>query len=352
MSSQLRLAVDAMGGDLGPRSVVPACIRFLQHFPKAQLKLFGPRAELQALVQQELQLHRRRITRRLEIVHCEQIITQECNPLQAVRHKRDSTMAMALKSVASGEAQAAVTSGNTGALLALSRSILGNIQGVRKPALGKSVPSGMGSCYLLDLGANVDCSAEDLLQFARMGIEAQRIHTARKSVKDIRVALLNIGAEAHKGSAEIRRAAELLHADPGVNYVGFVEGHDIFAGSVDVVVCDGLMGNVAMKSAEGVIRLMGQKAFTIEKRGCFKRFFGQLAIKLLRKWRTQVEPARYNGASFVGVKGNVIKSHGGASSEAFYRAMVTAKECADADLAARVDAAMAQSGERRSMDEG
>ncbi len=337
-----------MGGDLGPRSVVPACIRFLQNFPNAQLKLFGPRAQLETLI---LEFHKTRFSNRLEIVDCTQVVTQECNPLQAVRRKRGSTMAEALKAVASGDAQAMVTSGNTGALLALSRSILGNIDGVRKPALGKSVPSGHGSCYLLDLGANVGCSAEDLLQFARMGIEAQHIHTAipRESIE---VALLNIGSEAHKGTAEIRRASELLEADPEVNYVGFVEGHDIFTGSVDVVVCDGLMGNVAMKSAEGVIRLMGQKAFTIEKKGCFKRFFGQLAIKLLRKWRTQVEPARYNGASFVGVKGNVIKSHGGASSEAFYRAMVTAKECADANLAAKVGAAMAQAGERNSKEMG
>ncbi|GAA5442668.1 phosphate acyltransferase [Microbulbifer sp. NBRC 101763] len=337
-----------MGGDLGPRSVVPACIRFLQNFPNAQLKLFGPRAQLETLI---LEFHKTRFSNRLEIVDCAQVVTQECNPLQAVRRKRGSTMAEALKAVASGDAQAMVTSGNTGALLALSRSILGNIDGVRKPALGKSVPSGHGSCYLLDLGANVGCSAEDLLQFARMGIEAQHIHTAipRESIE---VALLNIGSEAHKGTAEIRRASELLEADPEVNYVGFVEGHDIFTGSVDVVVCDGLMGNVAMKSAEGVIRLMGQKAFTIEKKGCFKRFFGQLAIKLLRKWRTQVEPARYNGASFVGVKGNVIKSHGGASSEAFYRAMVTAKECADANLAAKVGAAMAQAGERNSKEMG
>ncbi|MFA0811466.1 phosphate acyltransferase PlsX [Microbulbifer epialgicus] len=348
MSSQLRLAVDAMGGDLGPRSVVPACVRFLRNFPNAQLKLFGPRAQLETLV---LEFYSPRFSDRLEIVDCTQVVTQECNPLQAVRRKRNSTMAEALKAVADGDAQAMVTSGNTGALLALSRSILGNIDGVRKPALGKSVPSGHGSCYLLDLGANVGCTAEDLLQFARMGIEAQYIHTAipRESIE---VALLNIGSEAHKGTAEIRRAAELLEADPEINYVGFVEGHDIFTGSVDVVVCDGLMGNVAMKSAEGVIRLMGQKAFTIEKKGCFKRYFGQLAIKLLRKWRTQVEPARYNGASFVGVKGNVIKSHGGASSEAFYRAMVTAKECADANLAARVDAAMAQTGERNSKEMG
>ncbi len=325
-----------MGGDLGPRSVVPACVRFLKRFPEAELKLFGPRAQLQTLIDEECQPQ---LAIRLDLVPCEQVITQNCNPLQAVRHKRESSMALALKAVARGEVQAMVTSGNTGALLALSRSILGNIEGVRKPALGKSLPTEKGSCFLLDLGANIDCSAEDLLQFARMGIEAQRVHTGKRNLE---VALLNIGAEAHKGTEEIRRAAGLFEADPKIHYAGFVEGHDIFTGVVDVVVCDGLMGNVAMKSAEGVIRLMGQKAFTIEKKGAFKRFFGQLAIKLLRKWRTQVEPARYNGASFLGVKGNVIKSHGGASSEAFYRAMITAKECAEADLAARVGRAMAQ----------
>lgn len=325
-----------MGGDLGPRSVVPACARFLQRFPQGSLLLFGPCAELQPLLDEYLPAPLRD---RLQLAACEQVITQSCNPVQALRHKRDSSMAMALQALARGEVQAVVSSGNTGALLALARNVLGTVEGVRRPALGKSLPAENGSCYLLDLGANVDCSAEDLVQFAHMGVEAQRVN-AEKS--DLKVALLNIGAEPHKGTEEIRRAAELLEADPAINYAGFVEGHDIFTGVVDVVVCDGLLGNVAMKSAEGVIRLMGQKTFTIEKKGAFKRFFGQLAIKLLRKWRTQVEPARYNGASFLGVKGNVIKSHGGASDEAFYRAMITAKQCAEADLATRVERAMAQ----------
>ncbi|WP_345780062.1 phosphate acyltransferase PlsX [Microbulbifer litoralis] len=329
--------MDAMGGDLGPRSVVPACTRFLQRFPHAELMLFGPRTQLQDLIDRERR--HRHIGERLQIASCEQVVTQSCNPVQALRHKRDSSMAMALKAVAAGGADAMVTSGNTGALFALSRSILGTLEGVRRPALGKSLPTESGSCFLLDLGANIGCSAEDLLQFARMGLEAQRVHIGRR---DLRVALLNIGAEAHKGTEEIRRAAELFEAAPDIDYAGFVEGHDIFTGVVDVVVCDGLMGNVAMKSAEGVIRLMGQKAFTIEQKGPFKRLFGQMAIKLLRKWRTQVEPARYNGASFLGVQGNVIKSHGGASSEAFYRAMITAKECAEADLAARLARAMAR----------
>ncbi|WP_237065108.1 phosphate acyltransferase PlsX [Microbulbifer guangxiensis] len=335
MSSQLRLAVDAMGGDLGPRSVVPACIRFLRRFPLASLKLYGPPAQLQDLLNE---FNFSPVADRLEVVPCEQVVTQQCNPVHALRRKRESSMACALQAVADGEADAVVTSGNTGALLALSRSILGTIEGVRRPALGKSLPAESGSCFLLDLGANIDCSAEDLVQFARMGIEAQRVHTGKREMK---VALLNIGAEAHKGTEEIRRAAELFQADPGIGYFGFVEGHDIFTGVADVVVCDGLMGNVAMKSAEGVIRLMGQKAFTFERKGPIQRFFGQLAIKLLRKWRTQVEPARYNGASFLGVKGNVIKSHGGASSEAFYRAMITAKECAEADLATRLSRALA-----------
>jgi glycerol-3-phosphate acyltransferase PlsX len=301
------------------------------------LQLFGPREELQPIFD-ELNPPTP-LRNRLHLVWCEQVITQDCNPVQALRHKRESSMAMALQALARGEVQAVVSSGNTGALLALGRNILGTLEGVRRPALGKSLPAESGSCYLLDLGANIDCSAEDLLLFARMGVEAQRVHADKC---DLKVALLNIGAEAHKGTEEIRRAASLLEADPTINYVGFVEGHDIFTGEVDVVVCDGLMGNVAMKSAEGVIRLMGQKAFTFEKKSAFKRYFGQLAIKLLRKWRTQVEPGRYNGASFLGLKGNVIKSHGGASSEAFYRAMITAKECAEADLAGRLGRALDQ----------
>nr|WP_305121495.1 phosphate acyltransferase PlsX [Microbulbifer elongatus] len=334
------MAVDAMGGDLGPRSVVPACSRFLIRYPRAELKLFGPRSELQSLLINEPPS----VRERLEVVDCAQVITQGCNPVQALRHKRESSMARALQSVSAGESGAMVTSGNTGALLALGRSILGTVEGVKRPALGKSLPTADGSCFLLDLGANIDCSAEDLLQFARMGIEAQRVFAGKDALT---VALLNIGAEEHKGTEEIRRAGQLMQADPAINYVGFVEGHDIFTGVVDVVVCNGLMGNVAMKSAEGVIRLIGQKSFTIDKKAPIKRFFGQLAINLLRKWRSQLEPGRYNGASFLGLKGNVIKSHGGASSEAFYRAMLTAKECADSDLAHLVGDAMAFQAQRQ-----
>ncbi len=323
-----------MGGDLGPRSVVPACVRFLTRFPQAELQLFGPRSQLQSLLINQPPAFRER----MEVVDCEQVISQSCNPVHALRHMRESSMARALQSVGDGTCAAMVTSGNTGALLALGRSILGTVEGVRRPALGKSLPTADGSCFLLDLGANIDCSAEDLVQFARMGVEAQRVFSGRESLT---VALLNIGAEEHKGTEEIRRAGRLLGSDPSMNYVGFVEGHDIFAGVVDVVVCNGLMGNVAMKSAEGVIRLIGQKTFTIDKKAPIKRFFGQLAIKLLRKWRAQLEPGRYNGASFLGLEGNVIKSHGGASSEAFYRALLTARECAIADLAQRLGKSMA-----------
>ncbi|WP_275078294.1 phosphate acyltransferase PlsX [Microbulbifer mangrovi] len=332
--------MDAMGGDLGPRSVVPACSRFLIRYPKAELKLFGPRSQLQSLLIKEPPS----VRERLEVVDCAQVITQGCNPVQALRRKRESSMARALQAVADGECSAMVTAGNTGALLALGRSILGTVEGVRRPALGKSLPTADGSCFLLDLGANIDCSAEDLVQFARMGLEAQRVFAGKS---DLTVALLNIGAEEHKGTEEIRRAGAMLQADPSINYVGFVEGHDIFTGVVDVVVCNGLMGNVAMKSAEGVIRLIGQKTFTIDKKAPIKRFFGQLAINLLRKWRAQLEPGRYNGASFLGLEGNVIKSHGGASSEAFYRAMLTAKDCAESGLAQQIGSAMTLQAQRQ-----
>ncbi|MFV8782747.1 phosphate acyltransferase PlsX [Microbulbifer sp. SA54] len=332
--------MDAMGGDLGPRSVVPACIRFLTRYPQAELRLFGPRSQLQSLLVNQPPAFRER----MEIVDCEQVISQSCNPVHALRHKRESSMARALQAVADGSCAAMVTSGNTGALLALGRSIVGTVEGVRRPALGKSLPTADGSCFLLDLGANIDCSAEDLVQFARMGVEAQKVFSGKEHLT---VALLNIGAEEHKGTEEIRRAGKLLSADPSLDYVGFVEGHDIFAGVADVVVCNGLMGNVAMKSAEGIIRLIGQKTFTIDKKAPIKRFFGQLAIKLLRKWRAQLEPGRYNGASFLGLEGNVIKSHGGASSEAFYRALLTARDCAVADLAQRLGKSMALQAQRQ-----
>ncbi|GMG88292.1 phosphate acyltransferase PlsX [Biformimicrobium ophioploci] len=319
-----------MGGDLGPRSVVPACVRALEKFPSLELTLFGDPAEISAELHSS---HHARLT----LVECESHVTQEDAPAFALRHKRDSSMGCALQALADGRVDGMVSGGNTGALMALSCHFVGKVNGVRRPAIGKSLPTETGSCFLLDLGANIGVCAEDLLQFARMGVEAQKLYTDQRPLK---VALLNIGSEAHKGTEEIRRAAELFREAPDIEYYGFIEGHDLFTGCVDVVVCDGMLGNIAMKSAEGVIRLMGQKVFRFDQKNAFKSFFGQMAIKLLRKWRSQLEPARYNGASFLGLSGNVIKSHGGASSAAFFQAIVTAVHCAEADLAGRVDRAL------------
>ncbi|MNN23142.1 Phosphate acyltransferase [compost metagenome] len=247
-------------------------------------------------------------------------------PSQALRGKPDSSMRIALELVRDGKAQACVSAGNTGALMALSRFVLKTLPGIDRPAMVAAIPTQAGYCQLLDLGANVDCSAENLYQFAVMGsVAAQALGVHRP-----RVALLNIGTEDIKGNQQVKLAASLLQNARGLNYVGFVEGDGLYRGEADVVVCDGFVGNILLKSSEGLATMIGARIEQLFKGGVLSRAAGAVAMPLLKRLQADLAPARHNGASFLGLQGIVIKSHGSAGVQglqsAIQRALIEIQE--------------------------
>ncbi|MGA9662887.1 MAG: phosphate acyltransferase PlsX, partial [Pseudomonas alloputida] len=254
---------------------------------------------------------------RLQIVAASEVIGMDERPSQALRGKPDSSMRIALELVRDGKAQACVSAGNTGALMALSRFVLKTLPGIDRPAMVAAIPTQTGYCQLLDLGANVDCSAENLYQFAVMGsVAAQALGVHRP-----RVALLNIGTEDIKGNQQVKLAATLLQNARGLNYVGFVEGDGLYRGEADVVVCDGFVGNILLKSSEGLATMIGARIEKLFKGGAFARVAGAVAMPLLKRLQADLAPARHNGASFLGLQGIVIKSHGSAGVQGFQSAI-------------------------------
>jgi len=307
------IAIDAMGGDFGPRSIVQACIASLAATPSLHLTLVGQPSLLEELVGGQSAADRAR----LRIVAASEVIGMDQRPSQALRGKPDSSMRVALELVRDGKAQACVSAGNTGALMALSRSILKTLPGIDRPAMVAAIPTETGYCQLLDLGANVDCSAEHLYQFAVMGsVAAQALGIERP-----RVALLNVGTEDIKGNQQVRLAASLLHGARGLNYIGFVEGDGLYRGEADVVVCDGFVGNILLKSSEGLATMIGARIQALFRGGLLARAAGALAMPLLRRLQADLAPARHNGASLLGLQGIVIKSHGSAGVQGFQSAI-------------------------------
>jgi phosphate acyltransferase len=305
------IAVDAMGGDQGPAATVPAVTAFLQTHPEARVVLYG---SAQALSQV-----RPDRAGRLTLIECAQWVASGDRPAQALRHKRDSSMWQALQAVAEGRADACVSAGDTGVLMAMGIAAVGTLQGIERPAICTLLPTVAGRVCLLDLGANVDCDAGQLHQFARMG--AARLQ-AEGLGRPPRVALLNVGVEAGKGNRVVKAAAELLGADPALDYQGFVEGDRLLQGSVDLVVCDGFVGNVALKSIEGVARLLLER---LEAALRASPAWRRLAVgPLLAAALGFLDPAQYNGASLLGLRGVVVKSHGGADRKGFGHALGTA----------------------------
>jgi glycerol-3-phosphate acyltransferase PlsX len=234
-----------------------------------------------------------------------------------LRGKPDASMRVALELVRNGRAQACVSAGNTGALMALSRYVLKTLPGIDRPAMVSAIPTARGHCHLLDLGANVDCSAEHLYQFAVMGaVAAEALGVDRP-----RVALLNVGTEDIKGNQQVKLAASLLQQAQGLNYIGYIEGDGLYRGEADVVVCDGFVGNILLKSSEGLASMISARIEALFTESLGSRLVGSLAMPLLRRLRTDLAPARHNGASFLGLQGIVIKSHGSAGSEGFQSAI-------------------------------
>lgn len=310
------IAIDAMGGDLGPAAIVPAVAEFLRDHGDVGVSLVGRREELEVLTAR----HRIAGHDRLVTVEASQVVAMDELPADALRKKKDSSMRVALNLVRDDRAQACVSSGNTGALMATGRYVLKTLPGIDRPAIMSAIPAKGGHTHMLDLGANAHCTPQQLVQFAVMGtVVAGDIH----GLSNPRVGLLNIGTEEIKGNETIRLAGQLL-AQSDLNYVGFVEGHDIMSGRVDVVVTDGFTGNVALKTMEGAARLLFETAREEVAASWINRLGAVVARPLFRSIRNRVDPRRYNGASLVGLNGIVIKSHGGADALAFRNAIETA----------------------------
>ena len=302
-----------MGGDFGPRSIVQASLACLSATPSLHLALVGQPSLLETLVVGQSAADRARLT----IVPATQAIEMDERPSQALRGKPDSSMRVALELLRDGKAQACVSAGNTGALMALSRHVLKTLPGIDRPAMVAAIPTRAGYCQLLDLGANVDCSAETLFQFAVMGsVAAQALGIARP-----RVALLNVGTEEIKGNQQVKLAAKRLQETRSLNYIGFIEGDGLYRGEADVVVCDGFVGNILLKSSEGLASMIAERVEALFKKNLGSRMIGVLALPLMRRLKADLAPARHNGASFLGLQGIVVKSHGSAGVQGFQSAI-------------------------------
>lgn len=314
-----------MGGDFGPHTTVPATLDILRQQPGLRVVLFGDAQQ----IHQQLRLVSDKFPDRLEVRHSPQSVSMNDKPSFALRHKRDSSMWHAIQYVANREAAACVSSGNTGALMAMSLFQLGTLPGISRPAICARIPTACGFTYLLDMGANLECTAQQLYQF---GVIASLVASEVDANTSPALGLLNIGVESLKGRQEILDAAALLKADPDIRYIGFVEGDALFSGEADIVVCDGFSGNIALKTGEGVAKLLQKQIRGALGENIFARF-GALFLKpALGRLLRRVDPAQYNGASFLGLQGIVIKSHGGADRWAFGKAIEVAINEAERNL--------------------
>jgi glycerol-3-phosphate acyltransferase PlsX len=303
------VAIDCMGGDHGARVTVPAAVEWSRRDAGCSFVLVG----LQEQILAELQRAGATPGEKLRIRHASEVVGMDEPPANALRGKKDSSMRVAIDLVKCGEAQACVSAGNTGALMAISRFVLKTLPGIDRPAIATMLPTLKGHTHILDLGANVDCTADHLLQFGIMGSELvasveQKPHPA--------VGLLNIGEEDIKGNEVVKQAATLLRAS-GLNFHGNVEGDDIYKGTTDVVVCDGFVGNVALKTSEGLAQMLATYLREEFKKNMFTKALGLVAMPVIKSFKNRVDPRRYNGASLLGLRGIVIKSHGSADAFAF-----------------------------------
>jgi glycerol-3-phosphate acyltransferase PlsX len=310
----VRIAIDCMGGDHGLSVTIPAALAFVDHEANAEVILVGRQEDVTAALQKA----GRMADGRISVRHASEVVAMDDPVSTALRRKRDSSMRVAIELVRDGEADACVSAGNTGALMALSRFVLNMVEGIERPAIAAPMPTASGGqTMMLDLGANVDCEAVHLLQFAVMG---SALVSALDGKERPSVGLLNVGEEAIKGNDVVKQAAELLRAS-GLNFHGNVEGDDIYRGTVDVIVCDGFVGNVALKTSEGLAQMLAgfiREEFT---RGLLAKAVAVIAYPVLARFKKRVDHRRYNGASLVGLRGIVIKSHGSTDAYGFEQAL-------------------------------
>jgi glycerol-3-phosphate acyltransferase PlsX len=335
----LTLAVDAMGGDGGPTPVVEGVVAALDQGLKARVLLFGQEDRLRPLVA------RRAAAGAIEIRHAPTAVSMTDKPMHVLRRGRDSSMWLAVAALESGEAQALVSGGNTGALMAVSRMQLGMIAGVDRPALTALWPTNSGRTVVLDVGANVEATENELVQFAIMGEAFARALTAKEKP---RVGLLNVGAEELKGHELIRSAARVLReADPEMAFVGFVEGNDISSGKLDVVVTDGFTGNIALKTAEGAARLVGSWIKEALNTSLNSKLASLLMIRGLKKLKARMDPSSMNGGLLLGVNGIVVKSHGGADARGVRSAVEMAANLAQRPILGEIAETVSEVANRR-----
>jgi len=326
-SKRITIALDALGGDQGASVVVPAAIRFLEANPDVEIILVGR----EDVVSKHLATQSK--PDRLKIHHASQAVGMDEPPSKALRGKKDSSMRVALNLVKEGVADACVSAGNTGALMATARFVLKMLPHVDRPAIISAIPSIKGRTWVLDLGANVDCSSQHLFQFAVMGSEL--VAAVDGDIGNPRIGLLNIGEEEIKGNEQVKNAHRLL-VNSTLNYIGYIEGDGIFKGNADVVVTDGFVGNVALKSSEGVAKMITHFLKVEFNRNIFTRLVGLLALPVLKNFRRNADPRSHNGASLLGLRGVVIKSHGGADVMAFQNAINVARLAVISNVSERI----------------
>ncbi|ANF59628.1 phosphate acyltransferase PlsX [Halotalea alkalilenta] len=342
----MRIAIDAMGGDFGPRVIVRGCFEALKRDASLSLLLFGSRASLDEAFD-ALPRAMAPLRERISLRYVERSFSSAELPSHALRGRYlsdhdASSLHASIRAVERGEAMGCVSAGDTGALMAVARHCLGMLEGIVRPAISSAIPTiGERPCYVLDLGANVDCQPRHLLQFARMGAEMVSVVDG---IERPRVALLNIGSETRKGSRLVRETDALLRAldAPRFDYQGFVEGDGIYAGSIDVIVCDGFVGNVALKTSEGLAKMLGRKLQVTFEANWRTRLVSFLARPALSRFRREIDPVRYNGASLLGLSATVVKSHGGADALGFSYAISRAVTEVSGRLPARLAEGLAK----------
>ena len=330
----ITLAVDAMGGDAGLAVTIPGALLFLRQQTDVRLLMVGNEVQ----VRQALEAANAPMDR-IQVVHAAQVVEMDEQPQSALKNKKDSSMRIAVNQVKEGLAQAAVSAGNTGALMATARFVLKTIQGIERPAIAKFIPSQNGHMTLvLDLGANVDCTPEQLVQFAVIGSEL--VHALYPNAGAPRVGLLNVGTEDIKGTDTVKQVFKLLSGSK-LNFVGNVEGGSIFSGDVDVVVADGFVGNIVLKTIEGAVRFMGSAIKQEFQTNLLTKLGALAAMPALKGFKNKLDPRKFNGAIFLGLRGVVIKSHGGTDAVGFSYALEEAFHEAKADSLTRIQQGVA-----------
>ncbi len=322
----MTLAIDAMGGDYGLPVVIPACAKALKRNSGLKFLLVGD----ETLVSKALIKHGIANHPRITVIHASETVEMDELPSHAMRNKRDSSMRVAVNLVKKGIADACVSAGNTGALMAISRFVLKTLPGIDRPAIMSEMPTIHGTTRVMDLGANVDSCAEHLFQFAVMGSALIR---AVDKIENPKIGLLNIGVEEIKGNDQVKRTANMLADCSCLNYAGYCEGDDFFTGDFDLIVCDGFVGNVALKASEGLARFIQHQLKEAFKYSWFSRLSGVISLPVLKRFKKKMDPSHYNGACLLGLNGLVVKSHGGANVVGFVAAIEQANLLAKRDVA-------------------